>query len=451
MNLYVSMVASGSIFTLLYILFNYILPCEFTLKERGRLLKCSILFHMIPIPWIIFHGKEKLKAMLEGVGVVFPRIKDFYGAHDNNMWKSTIVLNEKDQVVYITGYHKIFPFIMAVAALFCLLILGWVITYLNVSSKCRKNALLIDNAEYIEDAKARKRIKICVSPDISWPVAVGVVKPVILLPADNEQYFGSQNGIIRHEMGHILRGDTIFRFLTFVILAMEWYNPLAYYLFKENRTVSELLCDERAVRNMSKKEKVEYLHCLIAATDKSKGAKATIMTLGTKKKITKERVLRIMEKNQKRNWKKRTALGIMMLCFAISSVPALAYKAPEIVTDANFENTKESWEQMDMVIMSPRENGDTYCFSTVDYSISDSLLISVSGEVYPYEEQDGEFLTEQQLSCVHSFENMTYTKHTVIGEGCRVVNCNAQRCSKCGKVVVGEEISTTTYKVCPHK
>lgn len=451
MNLYVSIVAGGSIFTFFYIVFNSILPCEFTLTEKSLLLKCNILFHILPIPWIVFQGKRILKPIFEKYCAVFPQIRDFYGMHYNNMWKSSIIKNENNQLVYITGYQKVFPFIVAIAVIFAFLILGWIFAYLITCSNCKKNAVFIDNTEYIEEVKARKRIKICMSPDISWPVAVGIVKPVILLPTDNVQYVDSCNGIIRHEMGHILRGDMLFRFLSFVIIALEWYNPLAYYLFKENRAVSELLCDERAVMNMSKREKVKYLNCIIAATEKSKSTKVTIMTLGTKKKITKERVLRIMEKDQKRNWKKRTALGITIICFAISSMPTLAYDAPTIVKDVDFGNAVESWEQMDMVIISPREEGDAHYFSTLDYSINDSLLISASGEIYPYEVQGEEHLTEQQLSCVHNFENVTYTKHMVIGEGCKIVNYNAQMCSKCGYIIMGEEVSAVTYKVCPHK
>ena len=71
------------------------------------------------------------------------------------------------------------------------------------------------------------------SPNVDSPVTIGMVKPVILFPLDTKKYSASERGIICHELHHIINMDVLFRFLSFMIIAMEWYNPLVYYLFKE--------------------------------------------------------------------------------------------------------------------------------------------------------------------------------------------------------------------------
>lgn len=274
-----------------------------------------------------------------------------------------------------------------------------------------------------------------------------------MLPVNDERYAASE-GVIHHELKHIVNADGLFRFLTFVIVAMEWYNPLAYYLVRENMAVSEMLCDEAAVKGMSKGEMMNYMECIIAAVDKNQKEKLVAATLGTSKNLTEERMKRIMGKNSKKLWKKGMTAGIMVSCFLISSIPALAYKEPStwhiddgrnwdtttqlgfIEGENGFEVLREEWKYPDW---------------NVDFSQGDQLFIDENGEVYPVKDSDLNSNDQRRAFCEHNYIAGVFHDHISNSSGgCTLTTYNAQRCSKCNDLKRGSKISTITYEVCPH-
>lgn len=451
MRLYVCMVLGGSTCTLLYIFFNSILPCELSLKCKNIFLRINVILYLFPFPWIAAEVKGYLKELLEKAGVVFPRTSRGDIVHPKRIWESMIIRDSNNKVLYITGYQKWFPAILTGCAVFGVLLVGWMIACLIAGYIYKKDMINLDTDRYLKGSRNKKRrVRIGVSPNVDSPVTIGMVNPVILLPLDNEKYSASERGIICHELHHITNMDGLFRFLTFIIIAMEWYNPLTYYLFKENIAVSEMLCDEAAVESMSKEEKLDYMRCIITAAEKPQNAKKVIMALGATKGLTKERMMRIMGKNEKKTWKRGLAAGIMILCFVFSSIPALAYKEP-LGMEIMDADAIDEWKRADMTMAVAEENLETNYIKEMDFSQSDGMLVNEAGETSPYDENIGNE-NQKQVFCTHNYEPKIYVYHEANGDGgCTVINYNAQKCSKCGYVSVGSEISRITYKVCPHK
>ena len=453
MKLYLCMVLGGSACTLLYIIFNHLLPFEFSVREKNIYLKINILFYLLPIPWIAVEIKGFLKVILEMIGITFPENKEMYIEHINNIWESVIIMNENNEIVYITGYEKWLPFIWTAFTLFLVLTFGWIITYLTLSHKYRRKIIYIDFPNDLNNNKSRKRkIQIGMSPYVSSPIAMGVLKPVILLPLNDEKYANSTKGIICHELKHIQNMDGIFRFLSYVVIAIEWYNPLAYYLFHENITVNELLCDNVAVENMSKEEKICYMNCIIAAVEQTKNAETVLMALGAKRGLSRERINRIMKENEKKVWKNGFAITIIAFSFLISSIPALAYKEPRMSSYAESENIEDrDWENIDCAITVFGEECMPFGSIIEDFRLGDYVFTNAKGEMYPFEESILSSQGQIKLSCIHNFEAGTYSEHKKNGDNsCEVINYRAQLCTKCGYKKTISEISSTIYKVCPH-
>lgn len=451
------MVVGGSICTLLYLIFNKVLPWELSLKCRSIFLKINIIFYLLPLPLIAAEIKGKLEVWLEGMGVVIPVFRQEKIAiyTSDNFWTNQIIMDENNKIKYITGYHKILPVVVTICAVFCALLVGWMITYLAVCHNYKKDIIYMDSGGYIKKQKpGRKRIRIGVSPAISSPVTIGIIKPVILLPVNDERYAASE-GVIHHELKHIVNKDGLFHFLTFVIVAMEWYNPLAYYLVRENMAVSEMLCDEAAVKDMSKEEMVNYMECIIAAVDKNQNEKLVAATLGTSKSLTEERMKRIMGKNSKKPWKKGIAAGIMVSCFLISSIPALAYKELPV---CHVEEGLTFWDETSNMGVFVEEGYDTMLGEewekpdwNVDFSQGDHLFMDENGEVYPVQDRELDNNNRIKASCNHNYVAGEYSVHkTKDSGGCTVTTYSAQRCSKCNDLRIGSQISTLTYVVCPH-
>jgi len=83
------------------------------------------------------------------------------------------------------------------------------------------------------------------SDRVQSPFILGFVRPKIYLPfglgADQQRY------VLAHERYHIKRFDHIVRPLSFLILAVHWFNPLvwaAYYLMSHDM---EMSCDEKVL------------------------------------------------------------------------------------------------------------------------------------------------------------------------------------------------------------
>lgn len=451
------MVVGGSICTLLYLIFNKVLSWELSLKCRSIFLKINIIFYLLPLPLIAAELKGKLEVWLEGMGITIPvsRQGNIKVYTPGNFWTNLIFMDENNKIKYITGYHKILPVVVAIFVVFCVLLTGWMIAYLAVCRNYKKDIIYMDSERYIKKQKTgRKKIRIGISPSISSPVTIGIIKPVILLPVNDERYAASE-GVIHHELKHIVNADGLFRFLTFVIVAMEWYNPLAYYLVRENMAVSEMLCDEAAVKDMSKGEMMNYMECIIAAVDKNRNEKLVAATLGTSKSLTEERMRRIMGKNSKKLWEKGMAAGIMVSCFLISSIPALAYKEPPIW---HVEEGIALWSDTTSVGIFVEDGYDTmlgeewkYPDWNVDFSQGDQLFIDENGEVYPVKDSELNGNDQIKASCAHDYVVGEYYVHeTNDSGGCTVTTYSAKRCTKCGATKDITKKSSITYEVCPH-
>ena len=96
---------------------------------------------------------------------------------------------------------------------------------------------------------------------IDSPFLFGLIRPKIYLPSCLE---GDARGhVIAHEKAHLARRDHWWKPLGFLLLTVNWFNPvmwLAYILLCRD---IELACDERVVRRLPVEEKKAYSSALL--------------------------------------------------------------------------------------------------------------------------------------------------------------------------------------------
>ena len=122
--------------------------------------------------------------------------------------------------------------------------------------------------------------------EIDSPFILGIIKPRIYLPS----YLNGniREYVLEHEHAHLARHDHWWKPLGFLLLAVHWFNPLcwvAYILF--GRDV-ELACDEKAIRDMDKEDKVGYSRTLVALSTPGKLISAcpvAFAEIGVKKRV----------------------------------------------------------------------------------------------------------------------------------------------------------------------
>ena len=81
------------------------------------------------------------------------------------------------------------------------------------------------------------------------PAAMGLWKPAIVLPADFDARYSSEQRalMVAHERMHIVRGDLHANALTAALRCVFWFNPLLHVAARHFRHDQELACDLRVI------------------------------------------------------------------------------------------------------------------------------------------------------------------------------------------------------------
>jgi beta-lactamase regulating signal transducer with metallopeptidase domain len=101
---------------------------------------------------------------------------------------------------------------------------------------------------------------------LASPVAVGVMRPLILVPESWHQWPSAlKQTVIDHESTHHARRDPLWRTIAAIACTLHWYNPLCWWMAGRLAHQCEFACDEAVVKNGRSIR--EYIHdlCDVAA------------------------------------------------------------------------------------------------------------------------------------------------------------------------------------------
>jgi RND family efflux transporter MFP subunit len=110
--------------------------------------------------------------------------------------------------------------------------------------------------------------QVFVSQAVASPITAGIFKKSVFIPAGlyknmTEDEFRS---ILYHEFAHIFHKDHFFSIIDKLIIGINWWNPLVYYISTEQNTAREEICDEYAIRGV--KSAQVYSTCLVNLAEK---------------------------------------------------------------------------------------------------------------------------------------------------------------------------------------
>jgi beta-lactamase regulating signal transducer with metallopeptidase domain len=92
-------------------------------------------------------------------------------------------------------------------------------------------------------------IRIIATTAVTGPISFGLLDRVIALPADYERRFNEHERALalKHELAHHRSGDLVVNFAAFVLLCLQWFNPLAWVAHAAFRFDQEAACDARVL------------------------------------------------------------------------------------------------------------------------------------------------------------------------------------------------------------
>ena len=110
----------------------------------------------------------------------------------------------------------------------------------------------------------RRAVRLVQSELVKVPVAVGWLKPMILLPVGIVFQLTPEqlDGILWHELAHISRRDYLVNILQGIVETVFFFNPGLLWLSSLIRTEREACCDDMVLSRMS--QKANYLEALLS-------------------------------------------------------------------------------------------------------------------------------------------------------------------------------------------
>lgn len=188
----------------------------------------------------------------------------------------------------------------------------------------------------------RENIYLC--DHICAPFIFGVFHPRICLPSDLPK--PEADYVLAHERAHLRRGDHIAKPIGFVLLAVNWFNPLlwlSYVLFCRD---IELACDEAVLRKADTAYRKSYANALICCSA-PKGAAAYPLAFG--EIGVKARVKAALSYKAPAGWLGALALAVCALtavCF-LTSPTGSALRTPSsdaVCVSASVESPGNSYD-----------------------------------------------------------------------------------------------------------
>lgn len=146
--------------------------------------------------------------------------------------------------------------------------------------------------------------------DWSTPFVLGVIAPRIYVPETvSEQDFPQ---VLAHERCHIRRWDHVWKPLAFLLLAVNWFNPVLWAAYVLLGRDMERACDEMVLKNATPAQRAAYSRALVSCAAQPKMAAVCPLAFG--EVAVKERVKNVL------NYKKPALWAVILLVVAAAII-----------------------------------------------------------------------------------------------------------------------------------
>jgi len=277
--------------------------------------------------------------------------------------------------------NNISPIILIWITGMILLFIFFAFIFVKSHRKLRFASLINDNTHiknWLVENELLRKVTIMQSDQINTPLAVGFIKPRIVLPQrmdlNDKQLL---DYVLMHEYCHIKRFDALWKIVIVFAVCVHWFNPLVWVMFFLLNRDLESSCDEQVVRRFGISQKSDYAYSIIGMSECSNrlllhsayNRKSSVLSM--KKRI--EAVMRIKEKSIV----SIVVSAFLVYVFAIGALPVFITNNhdEEVLTESpitvsNYENQVESFEpdytnDSTEIYLDKNDNADSYQTNTI--------------------------------------------------------------------------------------
>jgi len=236
------------------------------------------------------------------------------------------------------------------------------------------------------DLKLTGKVRLLRSEQTLMPLACGVWRPAVLLPASAGEWSEERRRVVLlHELAHVARRDCLTQLLTQAACALYWFNPLVWHAARQSRIERERACDGYVLSVGAIPS--DYAHHLleIARSLRSRptfemSAIATVAM--ARQSQLEDRLLAILERDGKSQATPRvmTVSVTALLCFAALTIAAVRPVARAARTTSDQATASDAKRQ---AVAHPASNSA----SAVDSSSQDKQAVQDAARQASEQEQ----------------------------------------------------------------
>jgi bla regulator protein blaR1 len=199
-------------------------------------------------------------------------------------------------------------------------------------------------------------VSVVASDQVAGPLAFGLFKRFIAVPQDfTKTYSPAERDLaIAHEMAHHKSGDLFANLAAFIILCLQWFNPVAWMSWSAFRFDQEAACDARVLAGKGAEERAIYGQAL--AKTAFDGMPTFATALNSPKTII-ERLRRLTMKDASTNRRSLGKLGILAAAAVILPLTATIVPAVVAQDEAATEEVKPETIKHNVRIIKLKRDG----------------------------------------------------------------------------------------------
>lgn len=165
----------------------------------------------------------------------------------------------------------------------------------------------------------RGRVRVIVA-DVAGPLSFGIFRPCIAVPRRFTQDYSAreQELVLAHEAAHHARGDLVANWLSLLVLAAHWWNPVAWLAIRAFRADQEFAVDAGVLARQPPAAAFHYAQALARAA----GIGALPACNLTSPSTLKARLIALQQgpRSRRRRW----SGGVLLACLGVAGVFATA-------------------------------------------------------------------------------------------------------------------------------
>lgn len=188
----------------------------------------------------------------------------------------------------------------------------------------RDRRAILESGVQVEQVGA---VRIVRSAEVASPIALGIIDPLVAVPADFERSYDARERrlVLEHELAHHRSGDLAVNLFAFVLLCLQWFNPLAWLAHAAFRFDQEAACDARVLDKTGPADRAAYGRAIARAAS----GRAILFASALDRRNTLQRRLQSMLRNP--NPARRIAGRLLVATAIIAALPLTAGRAVNYV------------------------------------------------------------------------------------------------------------------------